>query len=280
MAVEQEQPPPATATVNDPPQPPPPTAKTQSEPVQKSVENDTLPAEVAARVRQTICDAHALLEFAVADGLPVENAIVEEVIKSLHLVDQSRPLTWQDCAAFEQAYRKLAHALSPLTIEEVSRQAQPWYKRVSVGIVLTSVLSACLLFLLGQMACRNWMAWLNCTLCTEQEMGTGAVIFGLSSIVFLWWGAKPFTGAVTNRKLNQIIWVCYIFTLLALSLSVLPFVSMSFFPMFPRIMTLSPINVLQGCADPWPGDGANPAEIPKEIRCVKDESVGKPFAYQ
>ena len=55
---------------------------------------------------------------------------------------------------------------------------------------------------------------------------------------------------------------------------------MSFFPMLPRILTLSPINVLQGCADPWPADGDNPAEIPKEIRCVKDESVGKPSAYQ
>lgn len=279
MANEQDQPP-VTTGANEPPQPPPPATATQSEASQKSVENDTLSEESAARVRQTIRDAHELLEFAVADGLAVEPAIIGNIQKALRWLDPSRPLTWQECSAFEQAYRKLAHMFSPLTIEEVRREAGPWHKRVSVGIVLACVLFAYPLFLLGQMACRNWTKWLNCSLCTEREMGIGMVGFGLFIVIFLWWGAKPFTGAVTNRKLNQLIQICYIFTLLALSLSVLPFVSMSFFPMLPRILTLSPINVLQGCADPWPADGVNPAEIPKEIRCVKDESVGKPSAYQ
>ena len=93
-------------------------------------------------------------------------------------------------------------------------EALPWDKRVIVGIVLAWVLPVYPLFLLGQMACRNWMDWLNCSLCNEKEMAIGAVVFGLSFVIFLWWGAKPFTGAVTNRKLSQLIQVCYIFTFL------------------------------------------------------------------
>jgi hypothetical protein len=279
MAKEQENPP-STANNVEQVQPSQSAVDIKMEPSQKRAENDTLPEESAVRVRQTIRDAHELLEFAVADGLTVEPAIIEDIQKALRWLDPSRPLTWQECSAFEQAYQKLARTLSPLTIEEVRREARPWDKKAIGKIVLPLVLFGYPLFLLGQMACRNCTAWLNGSLCTEQEMGIGAVGFGLFFVIFLWWGTKPLTGAVTNRKLNQLIKVCYIFTLLALLLSFLPFVSMSFFPMLPRILTLSPINVLQGCADPWPADGVNPAEIPKEIRCVKDESVDKPSAYQ
>ena len=107
-------------------QPSPPGGDTRTEPAKKIAETDTLPGDIAKRVRQTIEDAHDLLAFAIADGLPISNTIVKEIQKALCFLDAARPLTWQDCAVFEKAYRELAHTLSPLTTEEVRREAHPW----------------------------------------------------------------------------------------------------------------------------------------------------------
>ena len=276
MASEQEQQPPTPPSAS--PQSPLPATPPPAKDQQESRENDTLSEESAVRVRHSIRDAHELLEFAVADGLTIEPVIIEDIKKALRWLDPARTLTWQECAAFEQAYQKLARALSPLTIEEVRREAEPWWK-VSPKLILTLVLLGYPLFLFGQMACQNWTDWLKCSLCDEKSMGIGAVVSGFLFVAFLWWGAKLFTGTVTNRKLNRLIQACYIFTILALLLSFLPFLSISLFPVAPRILALSPINVVQGCAEPWPADGANPTEIPKEIRCALDKS-GKPISYQ
>lgn len=280
MSNEQEQPP-ATANASESQQAPPPATKTQSEVSQKRAEIDTLPEAVAASIRETIRDAHMLLEFAVADGLAIEDedAILAEIQKALRLLDPSRPLTGQDGVAFEKAYRKLAHTLSPLTIEEVKWLALPWWRRYR-GAVLVSLVTTALAFLFAWVACPSWEEWLNCELCDRLTMAIGAAVWGFLFGLFLWWGAELFTGAVTNRKLNQLIRFCYGFTFLAIAFSVVPFLSISVFPALPRILALGPISVLQGCADPWPTDGANPAEIPKEIRCVTAEALDKLSSYK
>lgn len=246
---------------------------------QKEAKDEMLPKDIAERVRQTIQDAHELLDYAVADGLPVEGAVVDGIEQALCFLDASRDMTWTDCAKFEKAYRELAHTLSPLTIIEVRREARPWCQRYARRIGFAFLFSLPL-FLLGEAVCQSWTDWLNCSFCTHWEMGLGTAAVGFLFMILLLRGADLFTGAVTNRKLNQLIRFCYVFTILAITFSVLPFLSMSFFPVMPRVMTLSPINVLQGCADPWSADGANPAEIPKEIRCVQVESPANPSSYQ
>ena len=45
---------------------------------------------IATRVRQTIRDAHELLEFAVADGLTVDPTIIEDIKKALRWLDSLR----------------------------------------------------------------------------------------------------------------------------------------------------------------------------------------------
>ena len=280
MANEQETPASTPSESEQAPSSSPDESATTSQ--QKEAKNETLPKDIAERVRQTIQDAHELLDYAVADGLPVEEAIVDGIEQALCFLDASRDMTWTDCAKFEKAYRELAHTLSPLTIDEIQREKKGWkcwWKRYWRRI-LFALLFSLPLFFLGWAICPSWEGFLNCSFCNSWVTGGGTAVAGFLFMILLLRGADLFTGAVTNRKLNQLIRFCYVFTILAITFSVLPFLSSAFFPALPRILTLSPINVLQGCADPWPSDGANPAEIPKEIRCLSKENLTGNPAYQ
>ena len=80
------------------------------------------------------------------------------------------------------------------------------------------------------------------------------------------WGFYVFTGSATDRKLNQIIAFCYIFTIVALVGSTMPW-------WIPGLLTIDqdgrpPAEVLRGCAV----DTGSPGEIPPGVLCGKDDN--------
>ncbi len=234
---------------------------------------DVLPEEIAAQIPKAIKEAQEMLEFAVADGLPVSDDVIEKIEDTLERIGSGQSLTSKDRTEFEKAYRDLAHALSPLTIAEVHRETACWWQKVGRYGGVFAVAFLVLIYpslLIGNRMCSHWSVMMNCSTGKEWHLGLGLALLGAFVGLFFWRGVGLFTGAVTNRKLNRIILFCYVFTFLALSLSIFPFIGMGLFPGLPRVLTLSPINLLQGCAQAWSADGEQ-SEVPKEIRCPKPQ---------
>ncbi|MBI3248391.1 MAG: hypothetical protein HYZ50_17965 [Deltaproteobacteria bacterium] len=237
-----------------------------------------LPEDIAEQIRKAIKEAQEMLEFAVADGLAVSDDVIEKIEQALGLLDPNRPLTSKDRAEFQKAYRDLAHALSPLTIEEVRYETNfngARWKRHSRNLAVVCLVLAYPSFLVGQVVCRQWNAIRRCTACAEWDAGFGLAVCGILAGFLLWRGVELFTGLATNRKLNRMIRCCYAFTFFALLLSLLPFASLAVFPAVPRLLTLGPVNILQGCADAWSADGEQTQEVPKEIRCGEVDQEGR-----
>jgi hypothetical protein len=85
-------------------------------------------------------------------------------------------------------------------------------------------------------------------------------------------GIYVFTGLVTDRKLNEIIKFCYIFTGFSLIISLMPF---SIPSLFTNPSTDTPVNVVLGCSVGRDGEATSPNN--DEAACSKS---GQPAHYQ
>lgn len=230
--------------------------------------HDSLPPDALKRLQKEVEDACLLLEHAIAEGSQaVSDHMIEEIKKAQKFLQPDVLPLWSDRATFEKAYRELAQALCPISAEGV-RATSPlhWVKECPGLLIVLSVPFLAALFFLGSWVCSQWTQVMGCALCANQTFGTVTMLVGGGLTVFFLWGLFVFTGAATNRKLNQIIFFCYILTILSLVTSVVPFFTFAFFPELPNLMALSPINILQGCSEDLSPEGSKSA-VPEEIRC-------------
>jgi len=226
---------------------------------------DVLPFDALKRLQQEIEDACILLDHAIAEGSQaVSDHLIAEIKKAQRFLHPNALPLWSDRAAFEKAYRELAQALCPISAEGV-RATSPLQrmKEYSYLLIVLGVPFLAALFFLGSWVCSQWTQ-LGCAFCENQTFGILIMGVGGGLMVFFLWSLYVFTGVITNRKLNQIIFFCYTFTVLSLATSVMPFFTFSFFPELPSLMALSPISILRGCSE----DPSTPPIIPQEIRCL------------
>jgi hypothetical protein len=253
---------------------------TQEKATAEKLAQDTLPLAAQERFRKEIDAACDLLNFAITEGkLGISDSMIEQITKAQRFLGQKTVPTWSDCAAFAKAYRELAQVLSPISAEGV-RAVSPlqWGKEyLSLPFILGAPFLAALFFS-GSWGCAQETQAQGPTLCTQQTFATWPVFVGGGLAVFLLWGLYVFTGVVTNRKLNQIVFFCYMFTVFALGASVVPF--LTFVPELPDWMERSPISIIPGCAEDlsmqgFVSQGSAPSgtvpqtqpTIPREIRC-------------
>lgn len=102
-------------------------------------------------------------------------------------------------------------------------------KEYSYLLIVLGVPFLAALFFLGSWVCSQWTQ-LGCAFCENQTFGILIMGVGGGLMVFFLWSLYVFTGVITNRKLNQIIFFCYTFTVLSLATSVMPFFHLLFFP--------------------------------------------------
>ena len=220
---------------------------------------EILSADVLEHFRKEIKDARELLAFAISEGCRISDQTIEKIEhaqKFLH--PDSFPLE-SDRADFGKAYRDLAGFLCPINIDGI--RAKPHWQ--------SPWLWALLILLVGFTSVEAWR-YAAPSLGKGPEIVPEALSVGLIAVVL--WVLYVFTGVVTNKKLNQIILFCYVFTFLSLLLSILPFFAFPFFPRVSGVMALSPIGVIQGCSKPPLSDQGKRA-IPEEIRCGTEEDI-------
>jgi uncharacterized protein YjdB len=227
---------------------------------------DVLPADVLKQLRQKITDACELLEFAIAEGVQVSDKIIIDIAKAQELLAPNSHPSWSDWATFTKTYRDMAHSLGPMTVETArAKTLGKWIKehpivlRVVIG-VSAMVLLGLLFFLLVPFGGENY----------KQYAQYGLMVLGSVPLTaFILWILSMFTGVATNRKLNQMIYFCYIFLILALALWLLPFFGFNFIPNLEEIMVKTPLGVIQGCHETSTSQnsGITNSTIPQELRC-------------
>src|SRR5271166_1830655 len=213
---------------------------------------ETIAQDFAAEFRK----ASELLGFLMSEGYPyhVPDQIIDEIETSRELLKDSSTPSKEDRAKLLKAYRDLVTI--PQTSVTFDRMPPtpfwsthtPWLWSILLFGVVPSIVALIALVFIKP---RYWFV----------------PIIYLTLLAFIFWGLYVFTGLVTNRKLNQIITFCYIFTGIALTASILPFCIPHLFskPSFD-----APLGVLRGCALK-PGDVTATAP-PEEVLCDTDKN--------
>jgi hypothetical protein len=194
-----------------------------------------------------------LLDFFMDEGHPfhIPDQIIDEVEAARELLKPGAHPSPEDRSKLMKAYRDL------VTISQTSvmfdgmppmrfwSRRSPWLWLLVLLGVIPSIVALIILI--------------------RHQYWYFAIIYGFLSVA-LFWGLYIFTGVVTNSKLNQIIRYCYLFTGVALAVSILPWAAPTLFPASP---TAAPLGVLRGCAKPTKEPAANTG-IPGEVLCDSD----------
>ncbi|MDA2919088.1 hypothetical protein MYX76_06270 [Desulfobacterota bacterium AH_259_B03_O07] len=103
------------------------------------------------------------------------------------------------------------------------------------------------------------------------------VLIGMIIPVFVVWFLFLFTGRITPQRMYQMVLFCYLFTIISLLGSVLPFIIFPSIPILPQLMIKSPIGILNGCIeDKQPNNEGQVKQVetanqrlPQELICSK-----------
>lgn len=201
--------------------------------------------------------ASRLLDFLIEEGHPyhIPDQIIDDIESARESVKQSTapsPAPSPEARArLLKAYRDLVAIPGTAVLFDFppAHFWQSWWRRafllIALGVPITF-----LLITLIYCPWRPYWYW--------------PVGFGVVSALIIW-GLYVFTGIVTNRKLNQIIAFCYIFTGLMLAASTLPWAMPNLFSGDAAMK--APVGVLRGCAE---GPDTS-ADIPPGVRCGDDK---------
>ena len=165
--------------------------------------------EIAQRKSQT---ASMLLSFLMSEGHPyqIPDKIIEEIDAAQKFLDHNGSALESDAVKFKKAYRDL------ITISQTSityngipptpfwHWKSPWLWAFIFIIVIPLVI---MYFRFESLYESHSLLVMSCVC--------------LATITLL--GLYTFTGVVSNKKLNQIIIFCYVFTFFSLMISVSPF---------------------------------------------------------
>jgi MFS family permease len=198
-----------------------------------------------AQFKSEVTNASEVLRFLVEEGPPyrIPDELIDKVEKAQDLAASGTLPTAEDRAELVKAYRDLIAIPGSSVIEYPPtpfRRSPWWCPFLIISVILP------LLFLIVVAYVGRWHQYWAC--------GVG---FGFVS-GFSIWGLYVFTGMVTNRKLNEIIAFCYIFTGLIVVGSILPWATPSLFSGEDTIK--APISILRGCAEKNP-------DVPKGVKC-------------
>jgi Bacterial Ig-like domain (group 2) len=216
---------------------------------------------ILAEFSDEVSRSSKLLDFLLSEGYltHIPDQIIDDIEALNELVKQKKEPSTDERAKLKKAYRDLV-TIPPTSVMFDGMPpilfwsfGSPWLWSLMIigGLSTFAVLIMFSCFSIGQ-----WWWPFACAFLS----------------VLTIWGFYVFTGVVTNSKLNQIIRFCYIFTLLALCLSILPF-------WIPQLYSSSsphkfnqpsdaPLSVLRGCADTRDGTGSGTSsDVPLEVQC-------------
>jgi hypothetical protein len=182
---------------------------------------------------QEVNDASALLDFLIREGHPyrVPDQIIERIEAARTLVVQAGPPPADERAKLLEAFRDLVAI--PGTSVLFDFPPTPFSQSRWRRLFLIFAVGLPILFIL-----------ISLFYCPWEEYRYHAVVFGLVSALVIW-ALYAFTGIVTNHKLNHIIAFCYLFTIVVLAASILPW-------WVPRLFSeqghSTPAGILRGCA--------------------------------
>jgi Bacterial Ig-like domain (group 2) len=220
---------------------------------------------IAIQFCHDVNKASRLLDFLIEEGHPyhVPDEIIEKVEAARGRVSQANPPTPEQRAELLKAYRDLVAI--PGTAVLFDFPATPfWHSRWREAFILISLVLPAIFLLLTLILQRSTQYWYL------------AVLFSIGSTLLIW-GLYTFTGHVTNRKLNQIIVFCYLFTFLVLMGSVAPWWSPELFSEQKQNnrdrgqIDWPPVHILRACVGP-----SSPDDVPVGVKCNnKDETSAK-----
>jgi Bacterial Ig-like domain (group 2) len=176
--------------------------------------------------------ASTLLDFLMEEGHPyhIPDQIIDRIEEAREFVKAGTPPTAAQRAALLKAYRDLV-AIPGTAVLFDFPPAPFWRSHWRQALIVLLGLSAIACMIIAFV--REW-----------HEFWYWPVGFALVSLVTIC-GLYVFTGIVTNRKLNQIITFCYVFTGLVLVMSTLPWT----LPMLysADIVGKAPVGILRAC---------------------------------
>ena len=227
-----------TLTAGDPNQP-------RVSPASINAQQTEAEDSIRKRFCSTIDKASNLLDFLIDEGYryKIPDKIIDEVEAARECLKQAGAPIAEERAKLTEAYRDLVNiSRTSVTFDKMpptcfwtKRSPWPW------SLIITMIFAIFGTYLLVRVYGHHWL-FLS---------PVAALLAG-----WLVWGFYVFTGVVTNRKLNQIIIFCYIFTIIALLGSLFPW-----FAPYPFLNAAenAPVRLLQGCAVG--------SDIPKDIKC-------------
>jgi hypothetical protein len=208
---------------------------------ERAVAQDTISEEFSTEVRK----ASELLAFLMSEGYPyhIPDHIIDEIeaARELALGHPSK----EDRAKLTKAYRDLVSIpQNSVTFDRMPppifwSMGSPWLRVFLLIGIIPSIVSLSVLALIKS---KYWYL---------------PIIYAVLSLAGFF-GFYVFTGVVSNSKLDKIIKFCYVFTIVALAMSILPFWSPN---LFSQLSLEAPLGVLRGCASGISTD------IPAEVQC-------------
>ena len=222
-----------------------------------------------------VVKASKLLAFLMSEGHPyhLTDEIIEQIRSARALIDTNTSLSPDNYTQLTKAYRDLITiSQTSVTFDGVPPAPfwgmDSWWLRsfVLVTIVPLVVFFSFLFFEANVLSTPNGPPLSKIFFHLLEKNRYSPIIYLVSSI-FIFWALYVFTGVVTNSKLNHIIRFCYIFTVIAIILSILPFCSPTF---FSRLSVKAPLGVLQGCASTGKPSTTPNSSIPGEVLCSEE----------
>jgi hypothetical protein len=207
------------------------------------------------KLREEVTAARELLDFAISEG----HMVNDKIIADINRIDErlrdtntpaSQPVDLSFRISFEKAYRDLVKSLEPVTRDSLRFSA----------ILKWLVFLLPFGFFLILLFCRHY--WF-----TALEPLILFVI--IVSLTFFIWFLYLFTGVIRKKRVIEIVLFCYLFTILAILLSIFPFLLSSFgwdLESTNYFMQKSPIGIVKGC-----NKQVDQKWVPKELQCTNDK---------
>jgi hypothetical protein len=210
---------------------------------ERPMSQDTILEEFSTEVRK----ASELLVFLMNEGYPYH--IPDQIIDDIEAARESLKYPGHASKVYRAKLRKSYRDLVRIPQQSVTfdripptlfwRKDSPWLRSLLIIGVIPSLIA-----LIVAISIKNGYWYLP-------------FLYALLSFA-AFVGFYVFTGMVSNSKLNQLIIFCYVFTLVALAMSILPFWIPSLFSQLPLA---APLSVLRGCAS------GSSDDIPAEVKC-------------
>jgi hypothetical protein len=215
---------------------------------------------------QEVERASQLLNFLTSEAhaCHVPDQIIDDIRASREKALQDTPPSGEDWARLTKAHRDLvAVPRTSVTFDRVPptkfwNRRTPWPWTLLAAVVVPLIIGA-LVWYFGKVPFASLYT---------------PVLLALVVFAVAVWTYYVFTGVVTDAKLNQMIGLCYAFTIVSLLGSVLLFAIPAVFSQMSA--QNAPVSIVQGCAAPAQVSTATGTAtgIPQEVICARLDGKG------